>query len=255
MKLEKKSILSVVLIVIFAAMVSLVSFRAGSVSSSGNAPASAELSLDTAAESVKHTDESGNVTVDFEKLKEWNPDIYAWITVPGTNIDYPVLQKSGAEDPYDNYYLEHTVDLEEGLPGAIYSQPVNQKDFMDLVTILYGHNMKNGEMFTELHEFEDKEFFEENQQIYIYTQKGTFTYEIFAAVDFSDALIPYEYDFSDNSQVQKYLEDVKSCDGNFRENMEVSAERRILTLSTCYSGREDRRLLIEAVQKDSGSTM
>ena len=77
-------------------------------------------------------------------------------------------------------------------------------------------------------------------------------YEIFAAVDFSDALIPYEYDFSDNSQVQKYLEDVKSCDGNFRENMEVSAESRILTLSTCYSGQDDRRLLIEAVQKDGG---
>lgn len=250
MKFEKKSILSVLFIVVFGAAVSLVSFRTGNVSFSGDAAASVELSLETAADSVKHTDESGNVTIDFEMLQEWNPDIYAWIIVPGTSIDYPVLQKSDAEDPYDNYYLNHTVDLEEGLPGAIYSQPVNQKDFMDSVTVLYGHNMKNGEMFTSLHEFEDSDFFEKNHQIMVYTPDGTLTYEIFAAVDFSDALIPYEYEFSDSTQVQKYLEDVENSTGNFREGTDVSQENRILTLSTCYSGRDDRRLLIEAVLTD-----
>lgn len=250
MKFEKKSILSVIFIVIFGAAVSLVSVRTGNVSFSTEASGSVELSLDSAADKVKHTDESGNVTIDFEMLQEWNPDIYAWITVPGTGIDYPVLQKSNAEDLYDNYYLNHTVDLEEGLPGAIYSQPVNQKDFMDSVTVLYGHNMKNGEMFTGLHEFEDKDFFEKNHQIMIYTPNGAFTYEIFAAVDFSDALIPYEYEFSDSTQVQKYLEDVENCAGNFREGADVSQENRILTLSTCYSGRDDRRLLIEAVLAD-----
>ena len=196
---------------------------------------------------MKHTDESGNVTVDFEMLKEWNPDIYAWITVPGTNIDYPVLQKSDTEDLYDNYYLDHTVDLEEGLPGAIYSQPVNQKDFMDSVTVLYGHNMKNGEMFTGLHEFENRDFFDKNRQIFIYTPNGVLTYEIFAAVDFSDALIPYEYSFSDSAQLQNYIKDVKNCAGNFQEGVSVSADDKILTLSTCYSGQDDRRLLIEAV--------
>lgn len=253
MKLGKRNILSALIIVIFGAAVSLISFQTGNAGFSGDAAASVELSLDTAADSVKRTDESGNITIDFEMLKEWNPDIYAWITVPGTSIDYPVLQKSDAEDLYDNYYLDHTVDFKEGLPGAIYSQPVNQKDFMDSVTVLYGHNMKNGEMFTGLHEFEDRDFFEKNRQILIYTPERALTYEIFAAVDFSDALIPYEYSFSDSSQIQKYLEDVRNCTGNFLEEVNVSEENRILTLSTCYSGLDDRRLLIEAVLTDDAS--
>lgn len=247
MKLEKKNVWSVLIVVMFGLAVSLASLRTGNVNGFGDTAASVELSLDSAAGSVKHTDESGNVTVDFEMLKEWNPDIYAWITVPGTNIDYPVLQKSDTEDLYDNYYLDHTVDLEEGLPGAIYSQPVNQKDFMDSVTVLYGHNMKNGEMFTGLHEFENRDFFDKNRQIFIYTPNGVLTYEIFAAVDFSDALIPYEYSFSDSAQLQNYIKDVKNCAGNFQEGVSVSANDKILTLSTCYSGQDDRRLLIEAV--------
>ena len=98
MKLEKKNVWSVLIVVMFGLAVSLASLRTGNVNGFGDTAASVELSLDSAAGSVKHTDESGNVTVDFEMLKEWNPDIYAWITVPGTNIDYPVLQKSDTED-------------------------------------------------------------------------------------------------------------------------------------------------------------
>ena len=81
-----------------------------------------------------------------------NPDVYAWIDVPGTEISYPVLQS--AED--NSYYLEHTIEGEKTLPGAIYSENYNSKDFSDYNTILYGHNMRNGTMFAgPLHDFED----------------------------------------------------------------------------------------------------
>lgn len=253
MKFEKKKILSALLLLAFGGAVSFAGFYQGNTGNTGNAGIPKELadSLDlshpSAAETVKQTDESGETNVDFDLLTAQNPDIYAWITVPGTKIDYPVLQKSGAEDPYDNYYLDHQANLSEGLPGAIYSQPVNRRDFMDSVTILYGHNLKNGGMFSGLHSFEDKEFFDKNRRIIIYTPKQTFTYEIFAAADFSDALLPYEYDFTQSAEVQRYLEDMRACEGNFREVAEMSGEARLLTLSTCYSGREDHRLLIGAV--------
>lgn len=87
-------------------------------------------------------------TVDFAALWEQNEDVYAWITVPGTLVDYPVLQHPSD----DEYYLHHTIDHVEGLPGSIYSETVNAKDFTDMNTILYGHNMKNDTMFGSLHE-------------------------------------------------------------------------------------------------------
>lgn len=247
MKLEKKKILSVLSVLCFGIAVSLVNFHGGNVGIVGNTAESVQITADLSTNDVKSVDKSGEVRIDFDMLKEQNQDIYAWISIPGTRIDYPVLQKRASEEPYDDFYLTHTVDLTEGFPGAIYSQAINQTDFMDSVTILYGHNLKDGGMFSGLHEFEDKDFFQQNRQIIIYMPDGTVTYEIFAAVDFSDVFIPYEYDLDSSSEVNRYLDDVKECEGNFRENIEVSENDKILTLSTCYSEREDRRLLIEAV--------
>ncbi|MCI8280637.1 MAG: class B sortase [Lachnospiraceae bacterium] len=247
MKIEKKKVIPALMVIALGIAVSMVSFQAGEVSFPQEAEALQEEIAGIPVDEAKFTDESGEVRIDFEALEAQNPDIYAWITLPGTEIDYPVLQKSDSEDPYDNYYLNHTVDFTEGLPGAIYSQAVNHKDFMDPVTVLYGHNLKNGGMFTSLHRFEEQDFFEKNRQIILYTPEGTLIYEIFAAVEFSDDLIPYEYDFSDPLEVQRYLEDVGGCEGNFREDIAISQEDKILTLSTCYSGRDTSRLLVEAV--------
>lgn len=246
-KSEKKKILSALLVIAFGVSVFLAGYYGEYAGDTISPAATLDLSQDSVADEVKYRDESGEIKIDFELLQAQNPDIYAWITVPGTGIDYPVLQKSGTEDIYDNYYLDHKADLSEGLPGAIYTQPVNSRDFKDSVTVLYGHNMKNGGMFSSLHEFEDRDFFEKNRQIIIYTPDNTFVYEIFAAADFSDVLIPYEYDFNDDSEILRYLEDVEECRGNFRNETEVLKSDKILTLSTCYSGRDENRLLIQAV--------
>lgn len=246
-KSEKKKILSALLVIAFGVSVFLAGYYGEYAGDTISPAATLDLSQDSVADEVKYRDESGEIKIDFELLQAQNPDIYAWITVPGTGIDYPVLQKSGTEDIYDNYYLDHKADLSEGLPGAIYTQPVNSRDFKDSVTVLYGHNMKNGGMFSSLHEFEDSKFFEENRQVIIYTPDDTFIYEIFAAADFSDVLIPYEYDFTEDSEIRRYLEDVESCKVNFRHETEVVNSDKILTLSTCYSGRDENRLLIQAV--------
>lgn len=251
MKLEKKQILSALAVLCFGAAVSFVNLAAGSEGIAGNAAGSVQLTADLAVDDIKAVEESGEVRIDFAELKARNQDVYAWITVPGTRVDYPVLQKGDSEDPYDDYYLNHTMDLVEGFPGSIYSHAASRTDFMDPVTVLYGHNLKDGGMFSSLHEFEDEDFFEENRQVIIYMPDSIITYEIIAAVDFSDAFIPYTYDFSDPAQVSRYLADVEGCEGNFREEVEVSEGDKILTLSTCYSGRDDRRFLIVAVMSEN----
>ena len=90
------------------------------------------------------TEESTEETViycdpvyDFGQLHEQNQDIYAWIVVPGTQVDYPLLQSET-----DNYYLDYNLDHSKGYPGCIYTNQCNRKDFSDYNTVLYGHNMK-----------------------------------------------------------------------------------------------------------------
>ena len=92
--------------------------------------------------------------VDFAGMWETNEDVYAWITVPGTVIDYPILQH--ATD--NTYYLNYNIDGSYGYPGCIYTENMNSKEFTDNNTVIYGHNMKNGTMFAGLHKFEDAAF-------------------------------------------------------------------------------------------------
>ena len=101
-----------------------------------------------------------NDSVDFKELMKINPDIYAWIYIPNTNVDYPVAQSGPDND--DSFYLSHNVYKNYQFSGTIYSEKKNSRDFMDPVTVLYGHNMLNGSMFATLHNFNDKEFFDEN---------------------------------------------------------------------------------------------
>ena len=96
--------------------------------------------------------------IDWEMLKEENADIYAWIYIPNTNIDYPILQ----HPTDDNYYLQHNLDGSTGYPGCIFTQSMNALDFTDSNTVIYGHNMGDGSMFHTLHEFEDNIFFDDN---------------------------------------------------------------------------------------------
>ena len=98
--------------------------------------------------------------LDWDELYKTNEHIYAWIYIPNTNVDYPVLQHP--ED--DTFYLERNLDGSWGYPGCIYSEHrYNTMDWTDFNTLLYGHNMKNGTMFKTLHNFEDSTFFEENR--------------------------------------------------------------------------------------------
>lgn len=185
-------------------------------------------------------------TVDFEMLQEANPDAYAWISVAGTEVDYPVLQ-SDAETEED-YYLSHNLDGSDGYPGCIYTQKLNNKDFSDPVTILYGHNMKNGTMFASLHSYEDKDFFDENPYVYVYTPGQELIYLVYAAYHYSDILIPYHYhDFADTADFDSYLDEIALFGakegGNLRNGVILDFDSHILTLSTCNATYSERYLV------------
>lgn len=183
--------------------------------------------------------------IDWEALWEQNEDIYAWIYIPNTNIDYPILQH--ATDDY--YYLEHNLDGSSGLPGCIYTEKINEKNFTDHNTLIYGHNMRNGTMFKDVHKFAEEEFFDANRFIFIYTPEELLIYDIYAAYRFSDTHILYAYDNVTERGFSSYLKMVQDNygrSGNFRD-VEVTGEDHIITLSTCVGGQDDKRQLLQAV--------
>lgn len=188
-----------------------------------------------------------DLRIDFAELQKENPDIYAWIKVPGTNIDYPILQSAEEED---EYYLNHTAEKKEGFPGSIYTEKYNATDFSDPVTVIYGHTLKDGTMFSELKKYRDKEFFESNPSIYIYLPTGRLTYQIFAAVAFDDRYLLGSYDFGQAGDVEDYIADLKRCnDGNFNPHIAISDE--MITLSTCIGTAPDKRWLVCAVMTET----
>lgn len=191
--------------------------------------------------------------VDFDTLWETNIDICAWIYVPGTQVNYPVLRNTQTSDLYDSYYLQHTVDKSEGLPGAVYMEPCNMPDFTDKNTVLYGHHMKNGSMFASLDYYMDAVFMEENPYIYIVTPQKNIIYQVFGAVTYDDTHIMRNYDFTEDESYQAYLDSLAS-NGNdadvLLEDLKATTQDRVITLSTCVKNQDDKRLLVVAVLVD-----
>ena len=197
------------------------------------------------------TAEPEELNVSFDELMEINPDIYAWIYIPNTNVDYPVARSTSDGD--DSFYLEHNVYRQYQFSGTIYSEIKNQPDMHDRVTVFYGHNMLNGSMFASLHNFGDKTFFDENNTAFVLTKDKVLTYLIYSAYTFDDRHILNTYFLGDDKAFQEYLDstlDPHAYDANVREGVELSANNKILTLSTCTSGASNTRYLVQGVLVD-----
>lgn len=206
---------------------------------------SAEVSVpDDLAEETK---ELAQLPVDFEALQMENSEIYAWIHVPGTNIDYPILQHEGEDQAY---YLTRDKYGVDSKAGSIYTEHYNRKDFTDPNTVIYGHNMKNGSMFHNVRYFAEREYFEEHEELYIYVPGKILKYQIIACYEYDDRHILGSFDFSDEEVFANYLEEImkpRSMYTMIRDDVELITENRIVTLSTCVANRPNNRRLLQAV--------
>lgn len=185
------------------------------------------------------------IPIDFDTLQEKYPEVYAWIRIPGTKIDYPIVQREGDS----NYYLNHNLDGKETAEGAIFTQDYNKKDFTDPNTVIYGHNMKNGSMFQGLHDYQDRKFFKENQEVLVYLPDQILHYQIFAAYIYDNRHLLQNFDFHNKEVYQDYLNHIlsqKAVDTNIDTSADVTCEDQIITMSTC-NGNDNERYLVQAV--------
>ena len=119
--------------------------------------------------------EAEEKTINFEELRKINEDIVAWIQIPGIDVDYPVVQ---GED--NEYYLYHTFRKEANKAGSIFLDYRNRADFTEQRVIIYGHNMKDGSMFSSLKKYQDSVLREESGTVYLYLPEKTLQLEIVA---------------------------------------------------------------------------
>lgn len=196
----------------------------------------------------KITDPESRV-IDFATLQtQKNAHVYAWISVPGTNVDYPVLR----HPTDDGYYLYHNLNGSEGYPGCIYTENWNTKDWNDPVTVLYGHDMRStGTMFHQLHKFEKQSFFDENEFFYVYTPEKTLKYQIFAAYVHSNEHLLGNHNFNNKDVFDNFFGMVLSAGNNganhVRGGVSVTSDSKVVALSTCIKNKPTNRYLIFGV--------
>jgi len=185
--------------------------------------------------------------VDFEDLWEMNPDIYAWLYIPGTEVNYPIVQREGD----DAFYLKHNSEGRSSSAGAIFSEETyTKRDFSDPVTLIYGHYTRSGKLFGSLQTtYSTPEGMEDHRDIIVYLPEEELHYEVFAAVPHDMRHILYYNDFTDPEVFQVFLEQalsVRSINANVNESVEVTAEDQLLILSTCLRGNSHQRYLVLA---------
>jgi sortase B len=199
-------------------------------------------------EEVQEEKEPVEIPIDFEQLQAINPDIYAWITIPNTEVDYPILQSQSGDD---DYYLHRGIDKEYDFAGCIYTQATyNKRTFTDRNTVIYGHSMKNGSMFHGIKDYANRDFFDNNKEIIIYKPDAILHYTVFAAYLADDTHILATYDMNNDEVFEQYLGWIRIQNGdldNIDEDIEVTTDDKIITLSTCYDADSEMRYLVQAV--------
>lgn len=186
-----------------------------------------------------HSDNhGGNSRVD--RLREINPDIIGWITIPDTKIGYPVVKGKD-----NDYYLNHNLLGNIDRHGAIFMDYRNDP-LEDENIIIYGHHMKDGTMFKDLMRYKKRDFYEDNTSIYLDMGDKVTEYRIFSVYISRASNVDLALSFHDKEEYERYFTEVKGkslhpSDVEFAENSQM------LTLATCTYEEKDARFIVHAL--------
>lgn len=191
-------------------------------------------------ETIEIDEETQSTSIDWNNLKSINQDIVGWIQIEDTKINYPILKDNNL------FYLKHSYDKKYNSSGSIFT--TNTNPFEDSETIIYGHNMKNGSMFSLLGKYLNEDFLYAHQHFKIYTSNGNYEATVFSAYS-----IAFETENSNIKQLYineriKYYQKASKCKVS---NVEIS--NKIIKLSTCsyinakYTPTEQRYYIIASI--------
>lgn len=165
------------------------------------------------------------------------PDMVAWLQIPGTPVDYPVML--GADN---EFYLDHLPDGRKNVLGSLFFDCRLDEDSQHL--IIYGHNGSGGKMFGSLKQYESQDYFAEHPTLKLITSDTMYVCPIFSVRRVDADSDAYELDFRSNGDFLCYVKQAAD-ESRYPVDMDFENIRKILTLSTC-TGMPGQRLVIQA---------
>ena len=195
--------------------------------------------LDDLSKNVK-IDKNNKFTVDFNKLKEINPDTIAYIKINNTNINYPVVKYKD-----NDFYLNHNFEKKVNSGGWLFADYKNNFDETDKNIIIYGHNMKDKSMFGTLSRTITNEWQNDqsNLLITLVTEKDQYTYKIFSTYRINNEEYYIKTNFNSDNEYINFLSTIKKRSNKYYD-VPLNENDQILTLSTC-SGN-NKRIVVHA---------
>jgi len=181
----------------------------------------------------------------YAAVYEQNHDLVGWLTIDGTNINYPIMQTT--DNP--NYYLKHGFEKQYSNYGVPYVQENCVLGISDNI-VVYGHHMNDGSMFADLCKYESEDFYLEHSTIHFDTLSSQDEYEIvavFKTVAYSEDGFKF-YHFVDAENEDDFNAYVSQCKALSLYDTGVDAEYgdKLLTLSTCEYSRTNGRMVVLA---------
>lgn len=202
---------------------------------------------DIAEEYSTEEDEGENyLEIDWTELLKRNKDVKAWIQIPDTNVNYPVLQGKT-----NDTYIHSDIDGKEFKAGSIFVASENKNPFQDINTVIYGHNMKNGSMFNNIKSYTEQDFANKHPYIYIYLPDGTVSkYKVISAHIISDQSVLYNTNITNIPDFYNEIINKNEISVDFDQN----STQPVITLSTCTSGggENGKRNVVHAILEQSG---
>ena len=190
----------------------------------------------------KRISKSAPISVDWDELKKINEDIIGWVYFTGLpQISYPVLQ---ADD--NEYYVHRTYDLssDTSKAGCIFMDYRMADDFSSPYSIIYGHNVRDGSMLSDLARLKDQTLYDEEPYFWILTPDKNYRYEIISAYTTGVNSDTYTLFKGPGEEFEEYLQKIKSYSDIKTEDTELTIKDKIVTLSTC-TGNESTRFVVQ----------
>jgi sortase B len=196
----------------------------------------------TAPTTIPNIDDT--ILFEYQALYEINRDMVGWIQIEDTAINYPVVQTP--KEP--NFYLRKNFYKEKATCGTIYVREACDVNLPSDNVTIYGHNMRNGTMFADLHKYEKKAFWEKHRYVNFDTLHEYRTYEIFAIFKTTaDLTKGFTYHIYDTFATEKaFNEYVSTCKNLSLYDTGITPDfgDKLLTLSTCDKSISDGRLVV-----------
>ena len=189
----------------------------------------------------KRISKSAPISVDWDELKKINEDIIGWVYFTGLpQISYPVLQ---ADD--NEYYVHRTYDLSSDISkaGCIFMDYRMVDDFSSPYSIIYGHNVRDGSMLSDLARLKDQTLYDEEPYFWILTPEGNYRYQIFSIFQCHRAADVFQRSFDgwgeDFSKWQSELKLRNSMQGDVK----LREDGHVIAFSTCVPNSFDRTIV------------